>query len=72
MYNYPLTLLLRSRMTLLPLDFDHFTPNLDNSTPIQKGYLAPKFIFGYCGLGIGGLGWLRNWGLLVFLLWNFK
>ena len=27
MYNYPLTLLLRSRMTLLLLDVDHFTPN---------------------------------------------
>ena len=26
MHNYPLTLLLRSRTTLLPLDFDHFTP----------------------------------------------
>ena len=46
MYNYPLTLLLRSRMTLLPLDFDHFTPNLDNFTPIQKGYLAPKLFYG--------------------------
>ena len=36
------TLLPRLKMTLLPLDFDHFTPNIDNFTPIQKGYLPPK------------------------------
>ena len=37
-----LTLLPRSKITLLPLDFDHFTQNIDNFTSIQKGYLAPR------------------------------
>ena len=44
MYNLPLTLLPRSKITLLLLDCDHFTLNIDNFTPIQKVNLAPQFI----------------------------
>ena len=30
------TLFPRSKTTLLPLDFEHFSPNIDNFAPIQK------------------------------------
>ena len=48
------TLLPRSKMTLLPLDFEHFSPNIDNFAPIQKGHFAPYFYYYYFFLGWGG------------------
>ena len=33
-------------MTLLPLDFEHFSPNIDNFAPIQKETLCQIFFWG--------------------------
>ena len=39
------TLLPRSKTTLLPLDLEQFSPNIDNFAPIQKGHFAPYFYY---------------------------
>ena len=46
------TLLPRSKTTLLPLDFEHFSPNIDNFAPIQKGHFALYFIIFFGGWGL--------------------
>jgi hypothetical protein len=47
------TLFPRSKTTHLPLDFEHFTPNIDNFAPIQKGHFALYFHFFSLGGGTG-------------------
>ena len=50
------TLLPRSKTTLLPPDFEHFSPNIDNFAPIQKGQFALYFIIFFFFWGGAGTG----------------